>query len=129
MSVSVTIFISVLAILGYVVAPASLIWGWMRWTKLPKNNSVVSILSLIGFILASVSGSLGLATVLFARAGGTSVASETFRWLFLIGLFSSLIGVIFAIGGIWRRSPLRWFAPAGTLATLAFWLLLTVFID
>jgi hypothetical protein len=124
-----TIFFSVLAGLGYVVAPVSLIWGWARWLNHPKLWTIAGVLALIGFVLASVSGMLGIATILFASTSGTSIESQVFRRLFLTGLFSSVVGVPFAVGGIWRKSQLRWFAPVGALSTLAFWLLVTTFID
>jgi hypothetical protein len=129
MPLSMRIFLSVLPILGYIVAPASLTWGWMRWAKLPKGTTVPAILSLIGFILASASGLLGLAAILFAQEGGAEVQGNVVRWFLLPGVAVSLTGFLFAIGGIWRKNSLRWFAPAGAIATLAFWLLVAGFID
>jgi hypothetical protein len=129
MSTSVKIFVSVLAVLGYGVAPVSLVWGWALWVRYSKPWTISGVLAFIGFALASVSGILGVAVIVFARAGAASIGSQLFRWIFLAGLLSSLVGILFATGGIWRRGPLRWLAPAGALSTLAFWLLVTLFID
>ena len=41
-----------------------------------------------------------------------------FRW----GAILSLGGIAFGIGGVLRRSSLRWHAPVSAVGTLAFWL-------
>jgi hypothetical protein len=129
MSMSVGILFWTLVVLGYAVGPIALVWGWVRWMKRPKDRTAASILSLIGFISASASGVLGIAAILLALSGAEWAQTIMVRWCLLPGGVLSLLGLLFAIGGIWRRSALRWFAPAGNLATLAFWLLTTYFID
>jgi hypothetical protein len=41
------------------------------------------------------------------------------RW----GLMLSLAGFLFAVGGAWRKSSLRWHAPVCAFGTFAFWIL------
>jgi hypothetical protein len=37
----------------YVALPAVIIWGWVRWSRSTQPRTVPSILSLIGFTLAT----------------------------------------------------------------------------
>jgi hypothetical protein len=48
-SISVQIIVGTLIALGYLVTPTALIWGWTSWTRQPKQRTLPSILSLIGF--------------------------------------------------------------------------------
>jgi hypothetical protein len=129
MTVFMDIFFAVLVILGYLVAPVSLIWGWIRWKVLPRYRTVPATLSLIGFACASASGLLAIAAVLYAQLGGVNSEESVVRWFLLPGGLLSFLGLLLSLGGIWRSSALRWFAPVGTVATLAFWLLTTSFLD
>ncbi len=55
MSTSVEIIVGILAIVGYLLAPVVLVWGWVRWIQQPKLRTISAVLSLLGFILASAS--------------------------------------------------------------------------
>ena len=119
--------------LGYLVAPAMLVWGWVRWIKhRPRLWTITSALSFIGFLLATASALYGLWMIFFAEAGGFLTTypnySPDYGLLYKFirrGALLSLLGTLFAIGGIWRRGPVRWQAPASAVGTLAFWLLAT----
>jgi len=123
MSTSVQILIWALMLLGYVVAPISLAWGWTLWAVQPKLKTVTSILSLTGFVFATASAMLAVATAAYAQvhrfAYYDPLLLRTFRW----GTLLSLAGAFFAISGLWRKSSLRWHAPVSALATLAFWIM------
>ena len=124
MSRSVEVIFGVLMILAYVLAPVALIWGWVRWTRSPKLKSVTSILSLCGFVLSTCSALLAVAMFVYAHAiGGFPFYDPRQMRMIRLGTLLSLTGFLCALGGIWRRSPLRWHAPVSALGTLAFWVI------
>jgi hypothetical protein len=103
-----------------------LIWGRVRWSSQhPKQWSILSTLSLIGFALSSASAVLGLWTIGYASSGGFESKYDFFFRIVAKGFILSLAAMIFAIGGIWRKSSLRWFAPSSSLGVFAFWLVAT----
>lgn len=127
------VFYSVLFGLGYLIAPTMLVWGWVRWTKQrPRLWTVTLTLSFIGFLLATASALYGLWMIVYALQGGFLPKyphySPDYRSLYRIiriGAVISLSGIVFALGGIGRRGPVRWQAPASAVGTLAFWLIAT----
>jgi hypothetical protein len=130
-----TAFWTSLLLFGYFVAPSALAWGWVRWiTQRPRLWTVSSTLSFVGFLLASVSAIFALGMVAYASAGGfehtwnsTSYSpnySLFFRWM-QRGEVLSLAAIAFSLGGIFKRSVIRWQAPASAVGTLAFWLIAT----
>lgn len=126
MILSESVFLIILALLGYLVAPAMLVWGWMRWVKQrPRSWTVPSALSFIGFALASLSALLGLWVIAFANSGRPAYAINypLLSWGVPTGAGLSLAGLACSLVGLWRRSPARWQAPSSAIGMLAFWLL------
>jgi hypothetical protein len=130
-----TVFWMSLLLFGYLVAPSALAWGWVKWKKQrPRLWTVSSTLSFVGFLLASVSAIFALWMVVYASAGGfehtpnmTTYSpnySLFFRWM-QRGEVLSLVAVAFTVGGVFKRSAIRWQAPASAVGTLAFWLIVT----
>jgi hypothetical protein len=121
------VFISILVALRLttnLAIPAVVIWGWFRWLKSPGPRTIPSTFSLISFSLASASVLLAFATHLYAAfVRSFPYYDPTLMRIYAWGGFLSLAAVIFAIGGLWRQSPLRWHAPACALGTLLFWLM------
>lgn len=124
-----------LLLFGYLFAPTTLVWGWTRWIKhRPRLWTLSSTLSFVGFLLASVSALCALWMIAYASAGGFEHTanlphyspnfSRFFRWM-QRGEVLSLAALVFALGGVFRRSPIRWQAPVSALGALAFWLLAT----
>jgi hypothetical protein len=113
----------VLFVVGiYIALPAVMIWGWLRWSKRIQPQTLASILSLIGFTLATASGLLAISSMLYAHAVGgfpfyDPLLLRIYRW----GALLSLSGTVFALIGVWRPGPLRWHAPACAVGTLLFW--------
>jgi hypothetical protein len=54
----------------YVGLPVLMFWGWVRWFRRTQPRTLPSILSLIGFTLATASGLLAVSSVLYAHARG-----------------------------------------------------------
>jgi hypothetical protein len=53
-----------LAVGFYVGLPALMIWGWVRWSKRTQPRTWLSVLSLVGFALATASGLLATSSIL-----------------------------------------------------------------
>lgn len=123
MSISVEIVFGILIIVGYLVTPVSLIWGWTRWAGQPRQRTVAAILSLAGFVLATASALLAISSVAYAQVHHFPYYDPLLLKIFRWGGLLSLAGIVFGIGGVWRPSALRWHAPLCGLGTLAFWLL------
>jgi hypothetical protein len=123
MSISVMILIGFLVVMGVVVAPVMLTWGWIRWVKLPKVKTVWGILSLAGFMLATASALLAIAGLAIANVDWFAYYDPKLMQILVWGVTVSLAGLLFAGGGVWRKSPLRWHALVSAFGTLCFWLL------
>jgi hypothetical protein len=107
---------------GYLAAPVSLIWGWLRWQKLPMPRTAPSILSLTGFVLATVSGLLAVSTIAYAQIHRFPFYDPLLLRIFRWGALLSAGGLVFGLAGVWRPSSLRWHAPASGFAMLIFWI-------
>jgi hypothetical protein len=120
---TVQLFFIVIAILAYLVAPISLLWGWIRWVSGPKSRTVTSVLSLIGFLFATASALLAIASIVYAHViGGFPFYDRRLMRIYAWGLLIALCGLLFGIGGLVRSNRLRWHAPLSAIAMLAFWI-------
>src|SRR5258708_15644353 len=107
----------------YMLLPAAIIWGWIRWIRYEKARSVISYFAAIGFAFATASGLLAVSAIIFAHhIRGFPFYDPRLLKIYRWGALLSLTGITFAAGGAWKPSPLRWLAPACTLGTLLFWL-------
>jgi hypothetical protein len=112
--------------LSYLVSPIVLIWGWAQWVLQPKLRTVPSILSLVGFVLATTSALLAVLSIGYAQIHHFPYYDPLLLRIFRSGTLLSLSGILFGISGVWRPSSLRWYAPASAVATIAFWVLAAV---
>jgi len=122
MNASTDVAFGILIALGYVVSPPMLIWGWARWLGRPKERSVSSILSFIGFILATAAAVLAVLSVAYAQVHHFPFYDPLLLRIIRWGALLSLVGFLFGISGVWRASSLRWHTPVCALGTLAFWI-------
>ncbi len=105
-----------------ILLPAAIIWSWVRWTKYEKARSVISYLAAIGLAFATASALLAVSAIIYApHIGGFPFYDPRLLRIYRWGALLSLIGIIFAFGGVWKPSPLRWLAPACTFGTLLYW--------
>jgi hypothetical protein len=130
MTAGSVILLAFLFALGYLITPILMVWGWVRWIKeRPRLWTIASTLSFVGFLLATASALYGLWTISYGAAGGfiTSHGYSPDYGLFYRfvrrGAILSMLGFAFAICGVWRRSAVRWQAPATAVGTFACWLL------
>src|SRR5207302_1584664 len=89
-----------------------MVWGWVRWSKRSQPKTLLPVLSLVGFALATASGLLAISITLYMQAvGGLPYYDPTLLRFYRWGALLSATGIVFAIFGVWRPSPLRWHAP------------------
>ena len=120
MSIVIQVFFGIL-IAG---APVILIWGWIRFAKLPRLSTISSILSLIGLILATTSAILGAFMVAHAAAtGGYPYYDPRAMRIYAWGTLLSVAGIGLGIGGAFQAGSLRWQVPVSGLCLLAFWVI------
>ena len=123
MSLYTKVVIAIIACLGYLGAPATVIWGWVRWGCHPKQRTATAILSLSGLCLATASGLVAVSTIAYAQAiHGFRYYDPLLIKIFRTGMLLSLAGIASGMGGVWRSNALRWLAPISGVATLAFWI-------
>lgn len=113
--------IVVVLILGGLAA--WLVWGWRSWIRRrPEHLSAGAKCSLAGFVLASGSAALEIASGTYAQfTNGFSFQDPTllriYRWGFLLALLGLIVGLL----GIARKNPLRWKAPTLSMFLLLLW--------
>jgi hypothetical protein len=96
--------------------------GRGAWFSRTQPRPLSSILSLIGFALATASELLVVSSVPYARVrGGFPYYDSLLMRIYAWGVMLSLSGIVFGIGGVWRLGPGRWLAPVCSLGTLLFW--------
>jgi len=104
---------------GVVVA---IVAGWVRWAKSAKPRTVFSMLSLLSFALATASALVAISSVAYAQAiGGFQLYDRRLTRIFRWGFLLSASAILLSTGGVVRRNPLRYYAPACSLGTLVFW--------
>ena len=113
---------AILFSVAYLGPPALLIWGWLRWRMRPKLWTAFSVLSLVGFGLATVSALLALSTIVYAQVHHFPYYDPLLLRIFRSGAALSIGGILFGIAGVWRPSSLQWHAPASAMVTLVFWI-------
>jgi len=115
--------LSLLATLSFLILPAVMIWGWLRWMRPKIPVTLFSTLSLIGLVLATISELLAILMVIYARVrGGFGYYDPSLMRIYACGTLISLVGLILAAIGVWRPSSLRWQSLACTIGTLLYWL-------
>ena len=106
----------------YLALPVAIVAGWVRWMRRRTSETPFSWLSLLGFALSTCSALLAVGSVAYDHAiGGFPFYDPRLLRIYRWGNLLSLTGVVLGVVGIWRRSPLRWYAPLCAAGTLAFW--------
>jgi hypothetical protein len=117
-----TLILVLYVVLINLALPSAIIWGWVRWSKRVQPPTITSVLSLIGFALATASSLLAVSSLLYAHArGGFGFYDPLLMRIYGWGALLSASSFAFGLGGVWRRSPLRWYAPLCAIGTFLFW--------
>lgn len=121
-----SILSAILLLMVYAVVPGVMVWGWVRWIRRKQAQTVSSVLSVLGLVLATASFLLALSAILYARSIPGYNSSYPDPMAFIIikrsGALLSLAATASAVGGVWRPSLLRWHSLVGALGALFFWL-------
>jgi hypothetical protein len=111
-----------LVIATYCAVPIAIVAGWIGWAKGERPRTVLSVLSLLGFTLATASALLAISSLVYAHAtGGFPFYDRRLMRIYGWGLRLSAAGILLSIAGVARRSPLRYYAPACSIGTFVFW--------
>jgi hypothetical protein len=123
MRIASTVTMVSLLVLSDPVTPVMLIWGWVRWARRSKSRTLTSLSSLSGFVLATSSTLLAIASLAYAHVHPFGFYDPKRLRICGWGTMLSLAGMLFAVGGAWRKSSIRWHALICTFGTLSFWIL------
>jgi hypothetical protein len=94
-------FARLLTILSCGIAPSMLVWGWARWGKRPKLRTVPSILSLVGFILATASAALAASSLAYAYFHQFPDYDPVHYRMFGCGVWISFAAILLGLSGAW----------------------------
>jgi hypothetical protein len=123
MNIGDQIFVGTIFLLGLAMAPVMLIWGWIRWSRKPRQRDLLSVASLISLLLASSSAALAMGGLIYGQAiGGFPYYDPRLLRIIRVGALIAAGGFLIGIAGAWRRNPLRWHGVLSALGMLAFWL-------
>src|SRR5579872_2764246 len=106
------LFCAVMVLMGYVFAPITLLFGWIRWIGRREELGRPFFLSLIGFILSTASGLLAVSAIAYAVAThGFQFYDPKLLRIYAWGLLLSAGGVVLGLTGVSAPNALRWHAP------------------
>jgi hypothetical protein len=118
------VVLTLLIIAARLGVPVILVWGWLRWSRHPRERNLLAALSLTGFAFASASAFLAAGSILYAHAiGGFPFYDPRLLRIYRCGTLLSLIALAVSIPGMWRANLLRWQAPGLSLVMLLLWAL------
>ena len=82
------------------------------------------VFSLVGFSLASFSAALEIGSGTYAqfRDGGLPFNDPTPLRIYFFGFWSALLGLVCSLIGLVERTPLRFKAPALSIALILLWI-------
>src|SRR5258708_12917134 len=83
----------IINLLGLVVAPAALIWGWFVYSRTPNRTTWRMHASLAGLLTPIISIAVWVATLALARAKGWGTSDRVVHRLITIGIWVPLIGL------------------------------------
>jgi hypothetical protein len=116
-------FAWVFVVIAYIVLPAAIVWGWVRWLRRAQPHTLLSALSLVALGLGSASALLAFSSIIYAHViGGFPFYDPRLLRIYRWGTLLSLSGLVCGIIGIWRPGPLRWLAPACAVGTFLYWI-------
>jgi hypothetical protein len=115
---------AVMVTLGYLLAPAMLVWGWIRWTISRRELGRPFFLSFIGFLLSTASGLLAVSLIVYAMLIRgfpfyDPMLLHAYRW----GILLAVGGIVLGLTGVSAPNALRWQAPLAGFGMLAFWMI------
>jgi hypothetical protein len=118
----------ILPVLGCLV---TMLVGWVQWFQEPRHSGVCPKLSFVGMFLTTATVFGLLAFAIYAVIFGVRFSIHYDLLASIYKFFAPLcvLGFLFGLAGIWRRSPLRWYAPACAFFAACVWLIGALMID
>jgi hypothetical protein len=111
------------SIFVFVMTPPVMIWGWIRWARRKKQWTILSVLSLAGFTIATASALLAASSSIYGRfIGGFPYYDPRLMRIYTTGALLSVLALILSLSGIWRLNSLRWHALFCSFGTLVYWI-------
>src|SRR5712672_764446 len=106
-------FLWVLALVAYAGVPVALVLGWVKWLRRPKEVGTFALFSLFGFGIATSSAALAIYVLVYSIfIGGFPFYDPLLLRFYRWGFGVSVLALLFSFLGVWRKSVLRWYAPA-----------------
>jgi hypothetical protein len=81
------------------VSPLALLWGWVRFLKIPARSDWRSRASLVGISAPVLSVALWVLAPLLSRAMGWDTFHRTIQHLVIIGVWIPVIGAVVGLAG------------------------------
>src|SRR4051812_49053602 len=86
--------------------PLLFISGWFLCIRRPREAGVFPALSLLGFVIGSLSTLLAAGAFVYGQAiGGFPYYDPRLLRIVRLGLILSLVAILFGLAGVWKRSP------------------------
>ena len=106
----------------FVMTPLVMVWGWIRWARREKKWTILPILSLAGFTVATASALLAVSSLIYARfIGEFTYYDPRLLRIYASGAILSAFALILSLLGIWRLISLRWHTLFCSFGTLVYW--------
>lgn len=109
--------------MAFVLAPASILWGWVAYFRDSKRWTLLPMLSLGAFVLGNISCIDAIVFSLRARALHVFwFVDRPENFIAGTGALACDLAVVLALCCVWRPTTLRWPALITALALFPFWL-------
>jgi hypothetical protein len=99
-------------------------WGWMSlaYSRSEARTGRIALLSLIGFVSASLSALLFAGAAIYTRYANIRYYDPIAQRTAGVGMILSLVGLVSGLVGAIQKGPVRWKGPLLSILLLFFWL-------
>jgi hypothetical protein len=105
----------------YTLTIGFLVWGWIRWARNPREHHLPSWFSFCSFVMGTASCLIAVITYVWARVHPFPYFDPQLMFMFQLGALISFTAFLASLGGLWRRSALRWHALALAITSFLVW--------